>query len=63
MTGRSHFLPGTGRWQPPSTLPAALLRINSALTEGTLVLERRCVRRIPTTILRMVPLPVSGRQS
>jgi len=42
------ILPGTGRWQP------------AGLTEGILV-QAPCVRRVPTTILRMVPLPVPGR--
>jgi len=41
-------LPGTGRWQ------------REALTEGVLLLAQR-LRRAPSTILRMVPLPVPGR--
>jgi len=45
------ILPGTGRWQP------------AGLTEGILVLKRRFVRRVPTTALRAVPLPVPGRIS
>src|SRR6185312_1946941 len=47
--GDKTILPGTGRWQ------------REALTEGALVLSRRCVRRTPSTMLRMVPLPVPGR--
>jgi hypothetical protein len=43
------FLPGTGRWQP------------AGLTEGTLVPERQCGGRIPTTVLWTVPLPVPRR--
>jgi iron complex transport system substrate-binding protein len=42
------ILPGTGRWQ------------RAALTEGARGLAQR-LRRAPTTILRMVPLPVPGR--
>jgi len=49
----SHVLPGTGR----GTAGTAV--------EGTLVIERTLVRgallRLPSTILRMVPLPVPGR--
>jgi hypothetical protein len=44
------MLPGTGRWQ------------REALTEGIFRPAPR-VRRIPSTILRMVPLPVPGRNS
>jgi hypothetical protein len=44
-----HILPGTGRWQPPG------------LTEGVRVPERRRVGRVPSTVLRTVPLPVPGR--
>lgn len=51
MMGWAKFLPGTGRWQ------------REALTEGVLLLKRRCVRRPPFTILRMVPLPMPGRIS
>ena len=44
---RRRLLPGTRRWQ------------REALTEGIYVAAQR-VRRVPTTILRMVPLPVPG---
>ena len=48
MGGRMPILPGTGRWQ------------REALTEGIFLKAQR-VRRVPTTMLRMVPLPVPGR--
>ena len=43
------ILPGTGRWQ------------RAALTEGTRRKHRHTRRPIPSTMLRMVPLPVPGR--
>ena len=43
------FLPGTGRWQP------------AGLTEGNLLLKTKPSHIYPSTMLRMVPLPVSGR--
>ena len=47
--GASHsILPGTGRWQ------------REALTEGAILAAHR-LWRAPSTILRMVPLPVPGR--
>ncbi len=46
---RASILPGTGRWQ------------RAALTEGTRTSHRRAMRRVPSTMLRMVPLPVPGR--
>ncbi len=43
------FLPGTGRWQTPQ-----------ASDGGDPPLPQR-LWRVPTTMLRMVPLPVPGR--
>jgi hypothetical protein len=49
MSEHSKILPGTGRWQ------------RETLTEGTRPAQRRSVSPIPSTILRMVPLPLPGR--
>ena len=46
--GFFQILPGTGRWQ------------REALTEGALH-QRRPLPPAPSTMLRMVPLPVPGR--
>jgi len=48
MSGVLKILPGTGRWQP------------AGLTEGA---HRGALQRLwaPSTMLRMVPLPVPGR--
>ncbi|NIJ19777.1 hypothetical protein FHS95_001446 [Sphingomonas naasensis] len=48
MSLAGKFLPGTGRWQ------------RAALTEGGRH-KRFPVRHAPSTMLRMVPLPVPGR--
>jgi hypothetical protein len=44
----AQILPGTGRWQ------------REALTEGALLRALRLLHA-PSTMLRMVPLPVPGR--
>ncbi len=49
MNKHSIILPGKGRWQ------------RVALTEGNRPTHRSSYPRIPSTILRMVPLPVPGR--
>jgi hypothetical protein len=46
------ILPGTGRWQP------------AGLTEGAILSTQPCdVPRAPSTTLRVVPLPVPGRNA
>jgi len=47
MTSAHSFLPGTGRWQP------------AGLTEG--LAQPRYLGASPSTSLRLVPLPVPGR--
>ena len=47
MGERPEILPGTGRWQPEAD--GGAVEIHSAL------------QRRPSTMLRMVPLPVPGR--